>query len=392
MTIAEAESPAGARLRVLPFMLLSMLAGTTAGMLRGLSPVFAIHLGATNAQIGMVASLESLGMAAMTLPAGVLVARFGPRRVYVLASLVITTVYCLVPWSPSWLVLGIGLCLGGSCMPFRIVSVSSSFLEQLKVLGRSRAGWYAASGTVGTLLVGPALASLLLTRSGPQAGYLTVALLFACMGLGGTQILKRHPPPGPRPGFFQSFRESARLLRDPVVSAICTIEISTGLVFAFFAAFVVAAAIRQIGLSEPAAISVRMFEGLIAVVTMSAGGFLVRNQPLVRFYRVSLLLIVAGFGTLALARSYAALILATLLLGSGQGITSLINVIRLAASDAPKARVSSLQLFSSMSGAFLGALLGSLLSATFGLQGMFFTGALLYAVLAFRWCFVQPLR
>jgi len=392
MTSLEAATAPEPRSNVLPYMLLSLMAGTTAGMLRGLSPVFAIHLGATNAQIGMVAGLESLGMAAMTLPAGVLVARFGPRRVYVLASLVITAVYCLVPWSPSWFLLGIGLCLGGSCMPFRIVSVSSSFLEQLKILGRSRAGWYAASGTVGTLLVGPALATLLLAHSGTRAGYLCVALLFACMGLGGTHILKRHPAPGPKPGFLESFSETGRLLRDPVVSAICTIEISTGLVFAFFTAFIVAAAIRRVGLPEPAAISVRMFEGLIAVLTMSVGGFLVRHHPLVRFYRISLLLIVAGFGMLALAHSYPALILATLLLGCGQGITSLINVIRLGASEAPKPRVSSLQLCSSMSGACLGALLGGLLSSLVGLQGMFFAGALLYAVLAFRWCFALPVR
>ncbi len=333
MTTLEAASPPEPRSHVLPYMALAMMAGTTAGMLRALSPVFAIHLGASNAQIGMVAALESLGMAAMTLPAGVLVSRYGPRRVYVIASLVITTVYCLVPFSSSWFLLGLGLCLGGSCMPFRIVSVSSSFLEQLKALGQSRAGWYSASGTVGTLLLGPVLATLLLTHSGTRAGYLGVAFLFACMGLGGTMILKRRPLPGGPSGFLQGFAQSARLLRDPVVSAICTIEVSTGLVFAFFTAFIVVTAIRQVGLSEPAAISVRMFEGLVAVATMSVGGFLVKERPLVWFYRFSLALIVFGFVILSQARHYPALVLATLLLGCGQGITSLINIIRLGAGE-----------------------------------------------------------
>jgi predicted MFS family arabinose efflux permease len=387
MTTLDAASPPEPRADVLPYMALATMAGTTAGMLRALSPVFAIHLGASNAQIGVIAALESLGMAAMTLPAGVLVSRYGPRRIYVIASVIITSVYCLVPWSSSWILLGLGLCIGGSCMPFRIVSVSSSFLEQLKALGRSRAGWYSASGTVGTLLVGPALATILLTHYGPRAGYLGVAFLFACMGLGGTIILKRRPAPGGPTGFLQGFAQSARLLRDPVVSAICTIEVSTGMVFAFFTAFVVVTAIRQVGLSEPAAISVRMFEGLVAVATMSVGGFLVRERPLVWFYRFSLVLIVLGFVMLSQARSYTALVLATLLLGCGQGVTSLINIIRLSAGETPKSRVASLQLFSSMGGAFLGALLGALLSRYFGLQGMFLWGALLYAVLAFRWCF-----
>src|SRR5580698_5205694 len=64
MTTLDAASPPEPRADVLPYMALAMMAGTTAGMLRALSPVFAIHLGASNAQIGVIAGLESLGMAA----------------------------------------------------------------------------------------------------------------------------------------------------------------------------------------------------------------------------------------------------------------------------------------------------------------------------------------
>jgi hypothetical protein len=67
---------------------------------------------------------------------------------------------------------------------------------------------------------------------------------------------------------------------------------------------------------------------------MSVGGFLVKERPLVWFYRFSLALIVLGFVMLSQARSYAALVLATLLLGCGQGVTSLINIIRLSAGEA----------------------------------------------------------
>lgn len=391
MTTLDAEPLPKAATHILPFMALAMMAGTTAGMLRGLSPVFAINLGATPAQVGFVASLESLGMAMMTLPAGVLVSRYGPRMVYVTASLFITAVYCLVPFSPSWFALAVGLCLGGACMPFRIVSVSSSFLERLNIVGRAKAGWYSGSGTIGTLLVGPALAAFLLTYSGPAAGYYSIAFLFGCMGIGGAAILSRHPSAGTMPATFtQSFAETGRLLRNPVVSAICTIELSTGIVFAFFSAFIVVAAITEVGLSEASAISIRMFEGLVAVGTMFVGGWLVKDRPLTSFYRVSLALITAGFMLLSIASTYGALVLATLLLGSGHGITSLINIMRLGAADVSKSRVASLQLFSSMGGAFLGALLGSLLTKLLGLHGMFISGAALYLLLSYRWCWQRP--
>jgi len=376
---------------VLPYMALAMMAGTTAGMLRALSPILAIHLGVSNAQIGIVSGVEMLGMAVMTLPAGVLVSRYGPRLIYVLASFTITAVYCFVPWSRSWIVLAIGLAIGGSCMPYRIVALNSSFLERLKELGQAKAGWYSSASTTGMLLVGPALATFLLTHSGIAAGYLGVSFLFACMGVGGTFILAKHSTRGSLPiSFTSSLAQSLRLLRDPVVSAICTIEASTSIVFSFFSSFIVVTAIKLVGLSEPAAISIRLFEGLIAVVTMFIGGALVRDRPLIWFYRSSLLLIVSGFCMLSIARNYVSLVSATLLLGMGMGITSLIQIIRVGATELPKSRVSSLQLFSWMGGGFAGALLAGLLSKYLGLQGMFLCGAFLYVLLASRWCFAAP--
>lgn len=392
MTAPAAGAPARHYLEIFPYLVLSASAGTTAGMLRALSPIFAIHLGATTAQMGFMSSLESLGLAVMTLPAGVLVARFGPRLVYVVASLIITLVYCVVPWSHSWIVLACGLGIGGACMPFRIVSVSGSFLERLYLIGQSKAGWYAAAGTIGMLLIGPSLAAFMLHKFGAQAGYFTVSALFACMGIGGTFILSRHGTDSANlTSLTKSFAETGALLRNQVVAAICVIEVSTGMIFAFFSAFIIVTAIKTVGLSESQAISIRMFEGFVAVGTMALGGFIVKKRPLVWFYRASLILIVSGFVMLGAASSYVTLVTATLLLGCGLGTTNLINIIRLSATDAPKSRVSSLQLFSSMGGGFIGGLLGGGLSDIIGLRGMFFSAAVLYALLASRWCFREKL-
>ena len=374
--------------QIAPYLVLSMLAGTTAGMLRALSPILAIHLGATPAQIGVISSFESLGMASMTLPAGMLVARFGPRNVYVSASVLITLAYCLTAGIASWPALAASLCLGGACMPFRIVSVSSSFLERLRSAGRSKAGWYASSGTIGTLLVGPSLAAIFLATAGPALGYLGIAAIFAAMGIYGARALSSRSHLQGVPGSsLDSIAETLRVLRNPVVSAVCLIEISSGIVFAFFTAFIVVTAIRYVGLSETQAISIRMFEGAVAVLTGFIGGYLVRDRPIVWFYRVSLLCIVAGFLTLSIANNYATLVLATLMLGVGLGVSSLVNVMRISAVEVSKSRISSLQLFSSFSGAFIGALLGGTLTQLIGLHGMFASGAAIYALLSFRWCF-----
>ena len=81
--------------------------------------------------------------------------------------------------------------------------------------------------------------------------YITLALLSSLMaGCGGVEVAPLEEAVGEPMGVFPSpeerlmLNDSARLLRDPVVAAICTIEVSTGLVFAFFTAFIVVAAIR----------------------------------------------------------------------------------------------------------------------------------------------------
>jgi predicted MFS family arabinose efflux permease len=140
-------------------------------------------------------------------------------------------------------------------------------------------------------------------------------------------------------------------------------------------------------LSETQAISIRMFEGAVAVFTGFVGGYLVKDRPIVWFYRASLVLIVGGFLTLSVAANYATLVFATLMLGMGLGVSSLVNVMRVSSIDAPKSRASSLQLLSSFSGAFIGALLGGSLTKLIGLHGMFASGAIIYALLSFRWCF-----
>lgn len=381
-TVTLAET----RPSIVPFIALSMAAGTTAGMLKALSPVFALRLGASPTEIGMIASAESFGMAIMTLPAGILISRYGARRIYALASLMIAFVFTLVPWVDSWVWLALGSGLGSACMPFRVVGLNSSFLERLSLLGRSRAGWFGAAMTTGMLVIGPALAAMLLKQSGVVAAYLTVAGLFGMMGMLGSRSLL--PRQNVQSGLTLkgTILASFALLRRPEVRAICVIDASSGVTLAFFSSFIVVTAIQLVGLSETTAISIRLFEGIVAVCTSFILGHVVQNRHPVHFYRVSLGLIVGGLGVLGFADTYPMLIAATLLLGIGLGLTNLVNILRVASIAVEKSRVSSLQMMSSMSGAFVGALVAGLLAKFVGLHGMFLCGGLIYAVLASRWC------
>jgi MFS family permease len=373
------------------FLMLSGFAGLTIGMLKVLCTLYAIRLGATSFQIGVISGAESFTMAFMTLPAGLVVARFGPRRTYLVASFGAMAVYLLAPAAHSWIWLAIAVACGGCCIPFRIVSMTGSFMEQLKVLGQGKAGWYRGSQVVGMVALGPLLGTLVLERFGIVIGYWSVALMFGVMALAGLGILGDRPAVIP-PQLRENIREMLGLLRHPVVAGVCMIEVSSSVVFAFFSAFIILVAVRELGLSEPAAVTIRFFEGAVSVGTLFLAGPLLRELPARLLYQVSLVLIVGGLVALGGAFSYWRLVAATTILGVGLGITNIVNVQQLAKLEQNKSKMASLQLLSSMGGNCIGGVVGGSLALQLGLHGLFYFGALLYAVLSLRWCLPERLR
>jgi MFS family permease len=300
----------------------------------------------------------------------------------------------LAPWTHSWIGLAVAVALGGLCIPFRIVSMTGSFMEKLKTLGQGKAGWYRGSQVVGMIALGPLLGTIVLERFGIFAGYWSVALMFGAMAFAGLGVLPTRPVGVAPPPLGENIRDMIRLLSHSAVAGVCAIEISSSIVFAFFSSFIILIAVRDLHMTEPAAVSVRFFEGAISVCTLFFVGPLLRKMALdtLSLYRFSLVLIVAGLIILGLAGAYWPLVVGTTVLGVGLGITNIVNVQQLSVLDLNKSKMASLQLLSSMSGNCIGGVAGGSLTTLLGLHGLFFFGAALYAVLSLRWCFPAKSR
>ena len=63
------------------FVALSLTSGITIGMNKVLVTLLALRLDAESWQIGLLISAESLSMMLMSLPAGALIRRYGPRAI-----------------------------------------------------------------------------------------------------------------------------------------------------------------------------------------------------------------------------------------------------------------------------------------------------------------------
>lgn len=139
-------------------------------------PLFAVALGASPVEVGLINSSFLLMSGLLALPLGVLSDRFGRRRI-VLSGLVLAALSsALLFWSRSpgelaaiFLVFGIGLAMLGPSLMAQVADISPA-----DYLGRAY-GWYTLAIYTGMGL-GPAVGGLLAARWGYRPVFLAVAV------------------------------------------------------------------------------------------------------------------------------------------------------------------------------------------------------------------------
>ncbi len=237
-------------------MLLALASGTTISMAQLATTLYALALGVDSARLGIIAAMEPLGIALMTLPAGLLVARYGARRVYFVASMGPMLLNLVVPFTGAWSLIALTQVLIGLCIPFRIVSINGVFLARLAQIGLARAGWYRAAMSVGSGMVGPWLASGLLGAHGAVATFCVASASFAGMALFSRTLLGDAEPAArgvpPEPGGLRALLALAwsHDVREQLV-----LEAVNSATRSLAGAYTVVLAIQSLGLSQTKAVA-----------------------------------------------------------------------------------------------------------------------------------------
>lgn len=351
------------------FILLSLVSGLTIGLGKIVTTLYALSLGASPFQIGIVSAMESVGMMLVTLPAGFIIARYGTRSVYFVSSLGPLVVNLLMPFSGSWLALAAGRGLIGLCIPFRIVSMNSAFLERLQTLGQAKAGWYRGTLTGGMAIVGPAAAAVLTQRLSVTASFLLVAALFGLMALFSLSFMPSRQIQGEEtPGFIDELR---LIIANRDVAESCLIEFLSSATNSLFGTFIILLAIALPPLTEQDGIHVMLFQGLTAVAMLFLGGALVQRLDRRAAYLVGMALGSAALVALGTAAGFMGLATGAVLLSAGSATVHLVNVRLLAGLPGGKSKVAGLYNLASMTGSSFGAIAGGLASQIVPLQSIY---------------------
>ena len=373
------------------FMLLAAFSGATIGMAKIVTTLYALHIGASPMQLGVISAMESLGMVLLTLPAGFVIARYGARRVYFLASLGPLLLNLAIPLFGTWLWLAAARLLIGLCIPFRIVAMNSAFLRQLRHIGNDKAGWYRGALTLGMGLLGPLLGNWL-SGGSFTLGFVVIGLCFGLMALYSLGFWEGEGPAEAAAELDGGILAQARtLLGHPEVAESCLVELLSGATGALFGTFIIVLAMEVAQLSQERAVSLVMIQGLAAVLGLFGLGRLVERGGRRPARLAGLALGVAGLLLLGRGQGYAWLALGAVLLSLATALVHLVNMAQLGESALDKSKLSGLFNLAGMLGSCSGALLGGAISHWIGLANLFLAWIPL-VLLAALLCWLRHLR
>ncbi|MBD2840417.1 MFS transporter [Pseudomonas sp. JM0905a] len=357
------------------FMFLAAFSGATIGMAKIVTTLYAIGIGANTMQIGIISAMESLGMVFLTLPAGFVIARYGTRRVYFLASLGPMLLNLAIPLFANWLWLAAARLLIGFCIPFRIVAMNSAFLQQLRHIGLAKAGWYRMALTVGMSILGPLLGNWLTGTTSHALAFALIGLCFGLMAVYSLGFWGEESSPAQEAGApvdGGNFLEQIKaMLANPDIAESCLLEMLGNSTGALFGTFILLLAMDVARLSQAQAVSLLMVQGISSVVALFSLGYLVQRSGRGTAYLVALAAAIAALLLLGTAHHYALLALGAVLLSIAGALVHLVNMGRLSEHRMDKSKISGLFNLAGMLGGFSGAMLGGLLGQALGLDRLF---------------------
>jgi len=371
------------------FALLASLMGTSVGVAKIVTSLYALELGASHAQLGLIASGQMIGTLVMSVPIGFLVDRYGPARLFVAGSALAGLGYAVVPWAASpWLLIGCSTAIS-FFMPLRFVSLNSVFFEQIRTLGENKAGWYRGTHMSGMFLVGPALGVSLIVGIGYRGTWWAIAVSFALTIALSPIVFARYARPaqsGPRSGLADVLRELGTLLRDPELRITNLVDFCAQLTHMFFSTFILVIALDNMRLDAVHASAYLTGSGLVYIATLFLLGNLTARLGLRRSYLVGFAIVAVALVMLGSAPSAPWLWPGVLLQGLGLGLLQITSLTRIARIGARlgRGKVSGVNLLVGPLGSLCGSAAGGLLGDVIGLQSMFLIFLPLYGLLAFK--------
>ena len=368
---------------LLQFMFFSLLGGMGMGVAQIAITLYAVALGATASQIGLIGGVQGIGLLLTVLPIGCLVDYVGPRKVFIFGVLASSMIFLLFPFAHSANSLLCFAALIGFFSSFRFIPMTSAFLEFVRKVGSQKAGWQRGSLSFGLVFLGPLCGASISKYWGFTTTFYVVSALVFLLIFGASAIFQNSKSSGAiTPA--QSFLNMKEFFRNQNILEASVAEALALATFSCFNAFIVVIAIRVFHFTPQAASLFVSFEGIMFIAALFTFGRILEKIGQRYFYLTSFAVVVSGLSLLSCFSHPALLVAGTLLIGIGLGMLNLVNVTRIANANAEKGKTAAVFSMFTMSGAIIGPVIGGIAGELLGTWSVFLVFIPLYLAFAIK--------
>lgn len=367
------------------FMLINISSGVAIGMMNFIIPVYALSLNATSTEIGMIKGFSGIGDLLVVLPAGFIVDYLGSRKTYSVSCVCSAAIIILLSLAATPNLLLSMMVFYGVARTFRTTSLSAAFFKNMNTIGVRKAGWYKGSMTIGSSFIGPVIGGIAAIAISFKSYFiLTGAILLIPLMVinAGSNNRKSSPVKTQNHSFIDASNHYKSLTKNKIlVSATIKESLNTAF-FMTFSAFITVLVIRDMGLSPGIAAAMLSLKGATTLLVVFFGGaYLQRNNSglyLFAYVTTILSLLLLGIG-----KDITQLGIASLILGVGTGMISLLTFTEAGSIEGEKGKIAGFFSFGHGAGAIVGPTLGGIIGDAFGVQAIFLAFMVPFGALAF---------
>ena len=371
---------------VASYLILNITSGTVAGAMMLAVPLYAMHLHAAAAQIGLIRGISGVGILVLVIPAGFLADHYGSKRLFLIGGVLGTLATFSLVFADGPLSIAVIMGLAGLFSTLKMTSLNSSFFSNIQEIGIEKAGWFKGSMSIGLTFLGPLLGGYL-------ANVISFSALFellAALTLIPISLVfffheepVRHSTAGEfRQALGRQWGEFRELIGRRSLYLLLFTESLTTALFSTFSAFIVVLTVQSLHLSVTTASVLLSIEGGLFIITVFSAGHLIKRLSQLQLYLTSITVVIAGLIGLAVAGTFQTLALVTIVLGMGLGLINLVVSSSIGRMKGEKGKIVGLFTASVGLGSSIGPMLGGVIGGWLGTRSIFISFIPVFLLLA----------
>lgn len=357
------------------FVTINILTGMCCGIISMVLPLFAISIGASTSDVGIIKGISGIGALIMVLPSGLLVDNYGAKRLYVFGSIFSTLTTFILAFSMSTEIIIIAMALQGFSNSLRFTSLNAAFFNKLTEIGIEKSGWYRGAMSIGLTFIGPLVGGYLISIF----SYINVfnitailtllpmipLLLFIFMQNNKEKSVKI------KFNVLEQLKEFKELLKDNILRQTVIIEGVSTACFSSFATFIVVYMVKILNVEIQYASWFLITEGIAYVIVVFLGGGLLYRYSRKNLYLTSISTMMLGLLIIAVYKNAWIIMLGTSMLGAGTGLLNIITYSSLGSVKGKKGKVSSALSACTGVGSTFGPMFGGFIGEVFSYSAIF---------------------